>query len=221
MLDLGFELLRSMRCSRWQPSPDPPLLCYVAAGGASPAAALLVRPGPPCHVSIGTGSDRLTASRNVQQSIQFLQKEGERSRRRCGAAACQPCEDARLLLSKRAVIRSLAPHREKLAHVVMHGDKDQHERERSTRMRRERALATRVAAAPNRASTHPHPDPGPSGLPLRQQPDPRRDGRCGSWPRRQGRRAGAQLRVPDRTEDDIHRIVRTAAPAPRASRSPS
>ena len=42
------------------------------------AAALLVRPGPPCHVSIGTGSDRLTASRNVQQSIQFLQKEGER-----------------------------------------------------------------------------------------------------------------------------------------------
>lgn len=130
------------------------------------AAALLVRPGPPCHVSIGTGSDRLTASRNVQQSIQFLQKEGEREPAALRALRRMPA-DARVLVfcsSKRAVdtlARTL--YREKLAHVVMHGDKDQHERERSTRMRRvERALATRVAAAPNRASTHPHPDPGPS-----------------------------------------------------------
>ena len=98
------------------------------------AAELLVRPGAPCHVTIGTGGERLTASRDVKQVIEFLSKESERE----PAALRQlrrMAPAARVLIfcsSKRAVDSlSATLHRERLAHSVMHGDKDQAERERA------------------------------------------------------------------------------------------
>jgi len=147
------------------------------------AATLLMRPGEPHRVTIGTGGDRLTASSDVKQKIEFLTKEDDRAPTLLRHLSYMT-SDARVLVfcSSKKTVEALARtlHKKKVEHVVMHGDRDQADREKA--LSQFRSGDARVLVATDVAAR---------GLDIK------------------GVEMVVNYEFPTRTEDYVHRIGRT------------